>query len=122
MKNYTHKKEKVVHEKSELEIKLEKLKPSFEYFNVLREKLVKLELASSTVVTDLVFDTKVTSVHRYKQLSVAKVFLASFSVSGFITLSIMILFYLFDNRIYDEEELLNNFSDLEIIGNTPDFH
>lgn len=115
-------KEKIIHSISELEVQNEKLMPSFEYYKLLNEKLVKLELASSTVVPDLIFDRKISSVQRYKQLSRPKVIMASLSVSGFITFTIMILFYLFDNRIYDEEELKNNFSDLEIIGNTPDFH
>jgi predicted nuclease with TOPRIM domain len=115
-------KEKIIHERSELELKYQKMEPSIEYNKLLNEKLVKLELASSTVVPDLIFDTKVSSVQRYKQLSKPKVIMASLSVSGFITFTIMILFYLFDNRIYDEEELKNNFTDLKIIGNTPDFH
>lgn len=118
----TAEKEKVVHIRSELQIKFEQMKPSIEYYKLLKEKLVKLELASSTVVPDLVFDKKVSSVQRYKQLSKVKVVMASLSISGFITFALMVLLYLFDNRIYDEEELKNNFSDLEVIGNTPDFH
>lgn len=115
-------KEKIVHVRSELEIKKEQMLPSIEYYKLLKEKLVKLELASSTVVPDLIFDKKVSSVQRYMQLSKMKVILASLSISGFITFTIMVCLYLFDNRIYDEEELKNNFADLEVIGNTPDFH
>jgi hypothetical protein len=42
--------------------------------------------------------------------------------SCFLLLFVVILRYIFDGRIYDEYELKNNFEDLEIIGNTPDFH
>lgn len=114
-------KEKIIHTRSELQTKLDQVKPSVEYYKLLKEKLVQLELASSTVVSDLQFDTKISTIQRYKRLSKTKVIMASISISGFLTMMCLLLCYLFDNRIYDEEELKSNFSDLEIIGNTPDF-
>ncbi|MGB0452299.1 MAG: hypothetical protein ACPGJV_01190 [Bacteriovoracaceae bacterium] len=115
-------KENLVDEKTKLEVRYESVKPTIEYFKLLKEKHVKLELAESTVVSDFDFDDNITEIRQYKKISHSKMILAAFSASFFLIIFTVIVIYLLDDRVFDEEELKNSFEGVEIIGNTPDFN
>ncbi len=109
-------------ESTELEVKIKEYEPNLELIKLLEQKLVQLRLAESTIVADLIFDNYQSELSSYKKIAKTKMIFVSIFFSCFLLLFIVILRYIFDGRIYDEYELKNNFEDLEIIGNTPDFH
>lgn len=114
--------EAAVQKKAELEIKLKEHEPNLQLIKLLEQKLVQLNLAESTIVSDLLFDNFKSELSSYKKIAKTKMIFVSIFFSCFLLLFVVILRYIFDGRIYDEYELKNNFEDLEIIGNTPDFH
>ncbi|MBK25447.1 MAG: hypothetical protein CME70_15740 [Halobacteriovorax sp.] len=114
--------EKLTKESTELEVQIKEYQPNLELIKLLEQKLVQLRLAESTIVADLVFDNYQSELSSYKKIAKTKMIFVSIFFSCFLLLFIVILRYIFDGRIYDEYELKNNFEDLEIIGNTPDFH
>ncbi len=101
---------------------LEELRPSYEYAKMLDTKIMQLKLVEGTVVTDLSFEHKISSINKFKKVTKVKTFFFAFALASLATLSLLVLRYLIDNRIYDEYELKKNFEDLEIIGNTPNFN
>ena len=114
--------ERINQEATSLEVKIKEFEPNLALIKLLEQKLVQLSLAESTIVADLVFDNYQSEVFSYKKIAKSKMIFVSIFFSCFLLLFIVILRYIFDGRIYDEYELKNNFEDLEIIGNTPDFH
>lgn len=109
-------------ERAELDIRLKGHEPNLQLIKLLEQKLVQLSLAESTIVSDLLFDNFKAELSSYKKIAKTKMIFVSIFFSCFLLLFVVILRYIFDGRIYDEYELKNNFEDLEIIGNTPDFH
>jgi hypothetical protein len=114
--------EETVKKKADIEIKLLDHQPNLQLIKLLEQKLVQLKLAESTIVSDLIFDSFQSELSSYKKIAKTKMIFVSIFFSCFLLLFVIILRYIFDGRIYDEYELKNNFEDLEIIGNTPDFH
>lgn len=108
-------------ELSKIENKLEELQPSFEYLKLLEQKIIQLTLLNSTVVSDLVFENQLSPQSIYKKVNKSKIILFSFSISITLLIIVISLFFLMDDRIYDQHELEKSFEDLTIIGNTPDF-
>jgi hypothetical protein len=108
-------------EQNEYESKMAEYKPEMEYMALIETKLVQLKLAESTVVTDLVFDKSFNGRSIYREITKFKIFSLAFLMSFVILLFVLVLRYILDDKIYDEAELRNNFQDLDIIGNTPDF-
>jgi len=114
-------KEKLLTELSDLDIKLEVIKPNLEYTQLLEGKIIQLKLLNSTVVSDLVFERELGGVHTFKKVNRSKMMLFSFVASALLLVLITLSVYFFDDRIYDQFELAKSFEDLTIIGNTPDF-
>ncbi len=114
-------KEKLLTELSELDIKLEVIKPSLEYTQLLESKVIQLKLLNSTVVSDLIFEKELGGMKGFKELGKSKVILFSIVASTLLLILITLCIYFFDDRIYDQFELSKSFEDLTIIGNTPDF-
>lgn len=106
---------------SKLEGKLEEVQPSFEYLKLLEQKIIQLTLLNSTVVSDLVFENQLSAQSIFKKVNKSKIILFAFSVSLTLLIVIISMFFLMDDRIYDQQELEKSFEDLTIIGNTPDF-
>lgn len=107
---------------SSLDVKIKEVQPNLELIKLLEQKIVQLKVAESTIVSDLVFDNYQSDLTSFKKIEKTKMIFVSIFFSCFLLLFIVILRYIFDGRIYDEYELKNNFEELEIIGNTPDFH
>jgi hypothetical protein len=120
--NLNNELEKAVEKRAEIEIKLKEHEPNLQLIKLLEQKIVQLNLAESTIVSDLLFDNFKSELSSYKKIAKSKMIFVSIFFSCFLLLFVVILRYIFDGRIYDEYELKNNFEDLEIIGNTPDFH
>jgi len=116
------KRKKLEKELSFFQGKLEEMRPSFEYLKLLEHKLIQLKLVESTVVSDFIFDDFNPSFTRYKRTSEGKISIFATVLAIFLLLTSIIVRYIFDPRIYDEYELAKNFSELKIIGNTPDFN
>ncbi len=114
--------ETAVKSAAEIDIRLKEHDPNLQLIKLLEQKLVQLNLAESTIVSDLLFDNFQSELSSYKKIAKTKMIFVSIFFSCFLLLFVVILRYIFDGRIYDEYELKNNFEDLEIIGNTPDFH
>ena len=110
-----------VKELSLVDEKLENIKPSFDYFKLLEQKILQLTLLNSTVVSDLVFENQLSTQNVYKKVSKSKIILFSLSISLGLLVLVISSFFLLDDRIYDQHELEKSFEDLTIIGNTPDF-
>lgn len=106
---------------SQLETKLEEIQPSFEYLKLLEQKIIQLTLLNSTVVSDLVFENQLSGQSVYKKVNKSKIILFALSVSLTLLIVVISVFFLMDDRIYDQQELEKSFEDLTIIGNTPDF-
>jgi hypothetical protein len=106
---------------SKLEGKLEEIQPSFEYLKLLEQKIIQLTLLNSTVVSDLVFENQLSGQKVFKKVNKSKIILFALSVSLTFLIVIISMFFLLDDRIYDQQELEKSFEDLTIIGNTPDF-
>lgn len=112
----------LIAQKTEVDVQVKTHEPNLELLRLLEQKLIQLKVAESTIVADLVFDNYQSEVASFKKIDKAKMIFVSVFFSCFLLLFVVILRYIFDGRIYDEYELRNNFEDLEIIGNTPDFH
>ena len=115
-------KKALIEEKFANDKQLEELRPSFEYLDLLNAKKTKLRLLESTVISDLIFDKYHTPLKRFKRSSLVKIFIFAFLISTFLMFIGLILRYRFDDRIYDEDELAQNFSELPFIGTTPEFN
>ncbi|MBC97490.1 MAG: hypothetical protein CME63_07055 [Halobacteriovoraceae bacterium] len=115
------KKEVISKKLTKIDNKIDEIKPSAEYIKLLEEKLVQLRLLNSTVVSDLKFENEFGPKVVFKKLSKVKTLLFSTVSSIVLLLSIVILLYLLDDKIYDKSELEKTFDNLTIIGNTPDF-
>ena len=96
--------------------------PTYEYILLLEKKKLQLALLESTIISDITFDKKSSSVRAFRRTTKGKTFVFSLFISLFSVFVTTIVRYLFDPRIYDEYELQKNFQDLNVIGNTPDFH
>jgi hypothetical protein len=114
-------KKKLLSEIVKIDAQLEKLEPSFEYLKTLEKKIIQLKLISSTIVPDFVFDKERGDVKRIRKTTKGKV--VAFSLFGGMVLMVVLVLlrFLFDDKIYDEYELEHSFEELTIIGHTPDF-
>jgi hypothetical protein len=101
---------------------LAKGKPTAEYIRLLSNKLMQLKILESTVISDLVFDTKPSPTRAYRRTTKFKVAIFSAFITFFALFFAIIIRYMFDPRIYDEYELQKTFEDLNVIGKTPDFN
>jgi hypothetical protein len=100
---------------------IEKAKPTVEYIKLLSSKLMQLKVLESTLISDIIFDKKASTTSAFRRTTKIKVLLFATFISFFFTFMIIIIRYLSDPRIYDEYELQKTFSDLEVIGKTPEF-
>lgn len=113
--------EEFIEKASKVEETAINLKPDIEYLKLLTTKIVSYRLLESTVTSDLAFDPVSPDTSVYKRASRVKLSLFGFVIGLFSLLILLFVRYVFDDRIYGENEIEMYFEDLEIIGNTPDF-
>ena len=92
-----------------------------DYYKLLQSKLLQIKLVKDTVVSDLVFDDYLSSAQRYKRYSLTSIIPFSIILSFFLMLAIVVIRYLFDNRLMDEEEFRVLFEDIPFIGEVPEY-
>lgn len=111
-----------VKRQKELAATLKQIKPTVDYINLLREKLVQLQIIESTIISDYVFSKNVSGISVFKRTSLSKVILFCFFVTLFSLFAFVLIRYLADTKIYDEYELNKNYENIDVIGKTPDFN
>lgn len=115
-------KEKLISRIEYNDIILAKGKPTAEYIRLLSNKLMQLKILESTIISDIVFDTKPSPTKAYRRTTKIKVGIFSGFITLFILFFTIFLRYMLDPRIYDEYELQKTFEDLDVIGKTPEFN
>jgi hypothetical protein len=106
---------------SELSNIISSLNPDREYLKLLESKVVSLKLVENTITSDLEFDSTNPIPSAFLRNSLAKVFMFSIVGSLFLIITLVVVLYLFDDKIYDENELALAFQELKVIGQTPKF-
>ncbi len=107
--------------KSAFKADIEKNKSTLEYMKLLENKLIQLKLLESTVVSDLLFDKFTTGISVFKRTTLPFVILFAFVLTSFLSLVILVGFYLYDDRVFSVDEISNRFQDLPVLGSTPKF-
>ncbi|HXH73681.1 MAG TPA: hypothetical protein VNJ08_01855 [Bacteriovoracaceae bacterium] len=107
--------------KAEMDNHLLQLKPDLEYLKLLEGKLVTMKMSRSAVTSDVTFENYGPEVQDFKRNTFLRIAIFSFLFLAFILFLSLILIYTFDDRIYDEFEIIKCCDDLPIIGNTPNF-
>ena len=108
-------------EHAEVSRKLDDMKPNTGYLDLLEKKLISLKLLSSTITTDLVVDNIGNNIKIHKNASLSKYLVFATISSIFFIFLLTVIRYLFDQKIYSEDDVKVFFEDLEVIGNTPEF-
>jgi hypothetical protein len=119
LSNLKQERKTLLDRKISLDLKIEQLKPTFNYVKVLKEKLIRLDLLESTIASDIVFEKYHRPIEKRKQFSKWILFLIVLFGSCIAILFYCGLRFVFDDRIFDEHQLLSEFSDLPVIGRTP---
>ncbi len=115
-------KEKLAVEKRDIEVQLEKIKPNLDFIKLIYQKLTQLKVLSLTAVSDLIFDKYSSGFGVYKRKNLLTIILSCGALSFFFMIGFVLIRFVFDDRIFDEEELKSNFKDLDIIGEVPKFN
>jgi len=108
-------------EYAEVSRKLDDMKPNTGYLDLLEKKLISLKLLASTISTDLVVDNIGNNVKIHKNAALSKYLVFATISSVFFIFLLTVIRYLFDQKIYSEDDVKVFFEDLEVIGNTPEF-
>jgi hypothetical protein len=106
---------------SEITIIVNNLNPDKEYLKLLESKVVSLKLVENTITSDLEFESVNPIPSSFLRNSLGKIFMFSIVGSMFLVLVLVVIIYLFDDKIYDENELALAFQELKVIGQTPKF-
>ncbi len=107
--------------KGALENELIALKPDLEYLKLIESKLVALRFKQSSISSDVLFEPYGPEVQSFKRNSLAWIGLFSFMFVAFLLFISYIVFYLFDDRIFDELEVERCLDELPIVGHAPQF-
>ncbi len=107
--------------KGALENELIALKPDLEYLKLIESKLVALRFKQSSISSDVHFDPYGPEVQSFKRNSLGWIALFSFAFVMFVLFISYIIFYLFDDRIFDELEVERCLGELPIVGHAPQF-
>jgi hypothetical protein len=94
-------------------------RPDIEYLKLLKEKELKLKILKSTIVPDLSFDGSTKDPLRYKRASKLKTAFFALILSVFALIIYLVIRFLLDQKIYNDEEFQSEFDDLAVIGETP---
>lgn len=115
------KKNTVIAEIEAIELQTDRLRPSFEYLQLLEAKIVQLDVLLSSAVSDLVFFQNTSKMITFRRTSKVKVLVFATALALFSLLFALSFRYIFDHKIYDKYELEKNFEDLVVIGEAPRF-
>jgi hypothetical protein len=107
--------------KGALENELVALKPDLEYLKLIESKLVALRFKESSISSDVLFDPYGPEVNAFKRNSIFWIGLFSIAFVAFLVFITSIMFYLLDDRIFDELEVERCIDELPIVGHAPQF-
>jgi hypothetical protein len=82
---------------------------------------VSLKLVENTITSDLEFDSTNPVPTAFLRNTLGKIIMFSVAGSMLLILILVVILYLFDDKIYDENELALAFQELKVIGQTPKF-
>ena len=97
------------------------MKTDLEFLKNLEAKQMSLKLLSSTMTSDLYFEDVGTYANEYRQSSYLKIFLFSFGITFFLYLISIFIRFMFDDKIYGEDEIRNHFKNIDFVGEVPKF-
>ena len=98
------------------------MKTDMDFLKNLESKQMSLKLLNATMTSDLFFEDVSTTAREFRQSTYMKISLFSFSISAFLYLISILLRYLFDDRIYGEEEIRGYLKNLDFVGEVPIFN
>lgn len=113
--------EKYVQEKINIDQVILKVGPELASIRQLEEKIVGLRLLLSTIVSDVSFEKYEKQPNKFSRTELVQIILFSCIYNFMIFFILNIAFFLFDDRIYSENELKSYFKEYEVIGHSPDF-
>ena len=112
---------KLLEKKIENENKVVGLKSDMEFLKNLEAKQMSLKLISATMTSDVFFEDSNPFATEYRQSSYLKIILFSFSITMFLHIVSIIIRFLYDDKIYSEDDLKSKFGNLDFIGEVPKF-
>jgi hypothetical protein len=98
------------------------LKPDLEFLKSLEAKMVSLRMLRSGARSDIQFEEFGPEVKTFRRNSLIRITVFSLLFIGFLLFLALIVVYLFDDRIFEEDEITKCMDDLKIIGEAPHFH
>ncbi len=108
--------EKILHDND-----LQGFKSDIEYLKLLESKLLTSKIRKSTIGSEVFFDAYGPEMLVFKRNSAVQIAAFSALFFSFVFFFIIVGIYLFDDRIFDAEEISKCFDDLPVLGNTPHF-
>ena len=112
---------KLLEKKIENENKVVGLKSDMEFLKNLEAKQMSLKLISATMTSDVFFEDSNPFATEYRQSSYLKIIIFSFSITLFLHILSIIIRFLYDDKIYGEDDLKSKFANLDFIGEVPKF-
>lgn len=118
---YILEKNAIMERKAKADQTTEKLAPTAKFVKELSAKVDQLNLLKTTVVSDMRFDIYPKPPEEVKKIG--KILIVAYSLVLYTFMSILILSikFLMDDKIYDEDDLFNLGQDLKVIGVTPKY-
>ena len=113
--------DKLYNKKVVLENELLTFKSDIEYLKLLEGKLLSMKMKKSTLGAEVFFDAYGPEVMTFKRNSLVQIVLFSSLIIAFLLMISVVGIYLFDDRIFDEDEIAKCCADIPVIGNTPHF-
>ncbi len=114
-------KKDIINKKLLLERELERIEPAAKLLKQLEGRLIELQLMESSAVSDLVFDRFATTVKQMRKTPILLLFIYCLAGIFFSIFAAIVVRYLSDNKIYDEDDLRMSLSNLKILGSIPEF-
>lgn len=113
--------DKLYSQKAALENELVALKPDLEYLKLLEAKLVSMKFKQSSISSDILFENYGTEVSVFKRNSLVKILAFVFLFVLFLLFIAYLVFYLFDDRIFEENEIGKCIEELPVVGYAPHY-
>jgi hypothetical protein len=111
----------MIERKINLESKVIGMKSDLEFLKSLESKQMSLKLLSASMNSDLYFEDAGSIANEYRQSSNIKIFLFSFGMTFFLYIFSIFIRFMFDDRIYGEDEIRGHFKTLDFVGEVPKF-
>ncbi|OUR96683.1 hypothetical protein A9Q84_10090 [Halobacteriovorax marinus] len=101
--------------------KLEHMRPSVNFLKALEAKVIQLKLLEITSTSDLKFDNFATFPVKTKKITRLMLFVYTVFFIVFSLLGVLCTRFLFDDNVYDEEDLKRIFPKVNVLGTAPTF-